>query len=189
MQAAKPLLELDESPLAGAASGQQCGPAWLDAGTSPAGSAAATTEAHLPQEGPATPALQPAAAAARLAEARAAAGLEASQGCGAGGARGEAGGALQRGGMGEAAAGQGAPQGRRAGERQWSRRAARSQAEAEAAARARHLADMRAHFAEVRSYGWQAHSASIQRMVPNENDIHRQCCTLSGSLERPQLDS
>ncbi|KAK9822448.1 hypothetical protein WJX81_001130 [Elliptochloris bilobata] len=35
------------------------------------------------------------------------------------------------------------------GEKQWSRRAARSQADAETAARARYLADMRAHFAEV----------------------------------------
>ena len=59
---------------------------------------------------------------------------------------------------GEAAAGQGAPQGRRAGERQWSRRAARSQAEAEAAAHARYLADMRAHFAEVRTRSWQLRS-------------------------------
>jgi len=39
---------------------------------------------------------------------------------------------------------------RERGGAQWSRRGARSQAQAEAAARARFLADMRSHFAEVR---------------------------------------
>lgn len=147
-QAAKPLLELDASPVAGAASERSCGAAWPGAGASPACSTAATAAAHLsPQEGPATPALRPPdAAAKRGAAVVTAAGVKCLQGTGPGVA-------------GEAAAGQGAPQGRRAGERQWSRRAARSQAEAEAAARARYLAEMRAHFAEVRTCNWQLRSA------------------------------